>query len=179
MPHDLYGASPDGVDPQGAYARFTSMVDPNAPKEEMEAAITEAYGHVPGFEEAYKESVKIDGRWYDLVGAYGSPKASFHGMMLKEETPSSDRYQPMTMASLADPMSGVQSYTGSAPRGGASPVASVSRAAYVPLAGERMSDLALVEPVMDLAFRRTAARDPAFRKGEQRDPAFREYRKSA
>jgi hypothetical protein len=84
MPHDLYGASPDGVDPQGAYARFTSMVDPNAPKEEMEAAITEAYGHVPGFEEAYKESVKIDGRWYDLVGAYGSPKASFHGMMLKE-----------------------------------------------------------------------------------------------
>lgn len=71
------------TNPQDAYNNLVGSIDPNASQADMEAAIDAAYRNVPGYEGAYKESVKINGKWYDLVGGYGGPNASFHGMMGK------------------------------------------------------------------------------------------------
>lgn len=68
---------------QQAYDLLSSMVSPNAPREEMEAAIEAAFGHLPGYEQAYKESVKINGRWHDLIRGYGggtNPNAAWQGL---------------------------------------------------------------------------------------------------
>lgn len=62
---------------QEAYGNFTGMVSPNASQGDMEAAIERAFGSVPGYEGAYKESVKINGKWWDLVSGYGGANASF------------------------------------------------------------------------------------------------------
>jgi hypothetical protein len=60
-----------GGDINSAFSFLQQNVAPNASKEQMEAAITQAFSGVPGFQGAYKESVNINGQWYDLVGGYG------------------------------------------------------------------------------------------------------------
>jgi hypothetical protein len=70
---------------QDAYAQLSSSISPNASKEEMESAIEAAFGHLPGYGGAYKESVMLNGQWYDLVRGYGGAGAEFQGL-----TPKSD-----------------------------------------------------------------------------------------
>lgn len=70
---------------QDAYAQLSSSISPNASKEEMESAIAAAFGHLPGYGGAYKESVMLNGQWYDLVRGYGGAGAEFQGL-----TPKSD-----------------------------------------------------------------------------------------
>lgn len=82
------GASgPEGEAPgdfQAAYQAFTSSgIDPNDPN--MQSVLEKYFANVPGFEEAYKESVKINGEWYDLVAGYGGPNASFQLMKKTED----------------------------------------------------------------------------------------------
>jgi hypothetical protein len=80
------GAGPTGQGGQGggdinsAFSFLQQNVAPNANKEQMEAAITQAFSGVPGFQGAYKESVNINGQWYDLVGGYGGANPSWQLM---------------------------------------------------------------------------------------------------
>jgi hypothetical protein len=69
-----------GQDINSAFSFLQSNVAPNANKEQMEAAITQAFQNVPGFQGAYKESVNINGQWYDLVGGYGGQNPSWQLM---------------------------------------------------------------------------------------------------
>ena len=73
------GGPPSG-DIQGAFANVQSRISPGASREEMEAAIRASFSGVPGFEDVYKESVKINGRWYDLVGNYGGANPTWQLM---------------------------------------------------------------------------------------------------
>jgi hypothetical protein len=69
--------------PQEAYDQLAGSMDPNASKEDMEAAIEAAFGHLPGYGGAYKESVMLNGRWYDMVTGYGGAGASWGGLTPK------------------------------------------------------------------------------------------------
>jgi hypothetical protein len=71
---------------QAAYAQLAGSISPNASKEEMESAIEAAFGHLPGYGGAYKESVMLDGQWYDLVRGYGGAGAEFQGLTPKGES---------------------------------------------------------------------------------------------
>jgi hypothetical protein len=73
---------------QDAYAQLSSSIDPNASKEEMESAIEAAFGHLPGYGGAYKESVMLNGQWYDMVTGYGGQGASWGGLTPKGDSPS-------------------------------------------------------------------------------------------
>lgn len=79
------GVGGNASDMQGAYQNLLSMVGPDASKEDMEAAITSAFQNVPGFQGAYKESVNINGQWYDLVTGYGGAGASWGGLTPKND----------------------------------------------------------------------------------------------
>lgn len=68
---------------QDAYAQLAGSISPNASKEEMESAIAAAFGHLPGYGGAYKESVMLNGQWYDLVRGYGGAGAEFQGLTPK------------------------------------------------------------------------------------------------
>jgi hypothetical protein len=69
-----------GGDINSAFAFLQQNIAPNASKEQMESAITQAFQGVPGFQGAYKESVNIGGQWYDLVGGYGGANPSWQLM---------------------------------------------------------------------------------------------------
>jgi hypothetical protein len=69
--------------PQEAYDQLAGSLDPNASREDMEAAIEQAFGHLPGYGGAYKESVMLNGRWYDMVTGYGGAGASWGGLTPK------------------------------------------------------------------------------------------------
>lgn len=71
---------------QDAYAQLSGSISPNASKEEMESAIAAAFGHLPGYGGAYKESVMLNGQWYDMVTGYGGPGASWGGLTPKGES---------------------------------------------------------------------------------------------
>lgn len=85
QPESGGGAGGGSGDMQGAYQNLLSMVGPDASREDMEAAITAAFKDVPGFQGAYKESVNINGQWYDLVTGYGGPGASWGGLTPKND----------------------------------------------------------------------------------------------
>ena len=68
-----------GMTPEQAYEMASKSISPTASREEMERGLTEAYKNVPGFEQAYKESVKVNGQWYDLVNSYGADNATWGG----------------------------------------------------------------------------------------------------
>jgi hypothetical protein len=70
---------------QAAYDQLSGSISPNASKEEMESAIAAAFGHLPGYGGAYKESVMLNGQWYDLVRGYGGADAAFQGLVPKED----------------------------------------------------------------------------------------------
>jgi hypothetical protein len=70
---------------QAAYDQFAGSISPNASKEEMESAIAAAFGHLPGYGGAYKESVMLNGQWYDLVRGYGGAGAEFQGLVPKDD----------------------------------------------------------------------------------------------
>jgi hypothetical protein len=70
---------------QAAYDQLISGISPNASREEMESAIAAAFGHLPGYGGAYKESVMLNGQWYDLVRGYGGAGAAFQGLVPKED----------------------------------------------------------------------------------------------
>lgn len=70
---------------QDAYAQLAGSISPNASREEMESAIAAAFGHLPGYGGAYKESVMLNGQWYDLVRGYGGPGAEFQGLTPKTD----------------------------------------------------------------------------------------------
>jgi hypothetical protein len=82
-----------GTDLNGAFNILQQMVPPNASKEQMEAAITQAFQGVPGFQGAYKESVNINGQWYDLVGGYGGASPSWQ-MMAKNDHATGTGFTP-------------------------------------------------------------------------------------
>jgi hypothetical protein len=71
---------------QAAYDQLAGSISPNASKEEMESAIEAAFGHLPGYGGAYKESVMLNGQWYDLVRGYGGAGAEFQGLTPKGES---------------------------------------------------------------------------------------------
>jgi hypothetical protein len=52
---------------QDAYAWLKANADPSWSRSEMEAAVTAAFGDVPGFEKAYAGDVVINGRKIDLI----------------------------------------------------------------------------------------------------------------
>jgi hypothetical protein len=79
------GQGQGGGDINSAFAFLQQNVAPNASKEQMEAAITQAFSSVPGFQGAYKESVNINGQWYDLVGGYGGANPSWQLMPKNEQ----------------------------------------------------------------------------------------------
>jgi hypothetical protein len=70
---------------QDAYQQLVGSISPNASKEEMESAIAAAFGHLPGYGGAYKESVMLNGQWYDLVRGYGGAGAEFQGLTPKDD----------------------------------------------------------------------------------------------
>jgi hypothetical protein len=119
----------------------------------MQSRIEEEYADDPGYGGAYKESVMLDGRWYDLVGGYEGPNASWHGMMLKEEgrgggygsgfgSMSSLGYADSGYAPVPTPAAqGMPAMTRPQP----TPLPTISRVPYVRLAAPRMSDLAVPE----------------------------------
>jgi hypothetical protein len=62
------GAAGDAPgDIQGAYAYLKSIAHPGMSRAEMESAITQAFGNVPGFERGYAGDVVINGKKIDLV----------------------------------------------------------------------------------------------------------------
>jgi hypothetical protein len=69
-----------GQDINSAFSFLQQNIAPNANKEQMEQAITQAFQNVPGFQGAYKESVNINGQWYDLVGGYGGQNPNWQLM---------------------------------------------------------------------------------------------------
>jgi hypothetical protein len=79
------GISGGAENAQAAYQQLVGGISPNASKEEMESAIEAAFGHLPGYGGAYKESVMLDGQWYDLVRGYGGAGAEFQGLVPKGE----------------------------------------------------------------------------------------------
>ncbi len=129
-----------GVNAERAYARLTGAVAPSASKEEMESAIASAFKDVPGYGGAYKESVMLDGVWYDLVGNYGAANASFHGLMPKTESPATMAALGGPIVTAAQPQASVTGY-----RAQLAPLPSVAKAAYAPLAQAQMRTLALPE----------------------------------
>ena len=66
------------VNLQSGIQTLQGLVGPESSRGEMEAAIAKAFGNVPGYEQAYKESVKINGKWYDLVQGYGGAGAKWN-----------------------------------------------------------------------------------------------------
>ena len=82
----LINAGGTAANAQDAYAQLAGSISPNASKEEMESAIAAAFGHLPGYGGAYKESVMLNGQWYDLVRGYGGPGAEFQGLTPKGES---------------------------------------------------------------------------------------------
>jgi hypothetical protein len=80
------GISGGAENAQAAYSQLAGSISPNASKEEMESAIEAAFGHLPGYGGAYKESVMLDGQWYDLVRGYGGAGAEFQGLTPKGES---------------------------------------------------------------------------------------------
>lgn len=54
-------------DIQGAYAYLKSIAHPGMSRAEMESAVAQAFGNVPGFEKAYAGDVVINGRKIDLI----------------------------------------------------------------------------------------------------------------
>jgi hypothetical protein len=79
------GISGGAENAQAAYDQLAGSISPNASKEEMESAIEAAFGHLPGYGGAYKESVMLNGQWYDLVRGYGGAGAEFQGLVPKGE----------------------------------------------------------------------------------------------
>jgi hypothetical protein len=73
---------------QQAYEQLVSGISPNASREEMESAIEAAFGHLPGYGGAYKESVMLNGQWYDMVTGYGAEGATWGGLTPKNDSPS-------------------------------------------------------------------------------------------
>lgn len=90
--------------PEEAYDRLAGRLDPNASREEMEAAIEEEFGHLPGYGGAYKESVMLNGRWYDMVTGYGGAGASWGGLTPKGPSKSA-MGAGMFSSRFANPMS--------------------------------------------------------------------------
>jgi hypothetical protein len=90
QPESGGGAGGGGTagDAQQAYANLSSRISPNASREEMEAAIEAEFGHLPGYGGAYKESVMLNGQWYDMVTGYGADGASWGGLTPKGDGPS-------------------------------------------------------------------------------------------
>lgn len=76
----ISGQGQGGGDINSAFAFLQQNVAPNASKEQMESAITQAFSGVPGFQGAYKESVNINGQWYDLIGGYGGDNPTWQLM---------------------------------------------------------------------------------------------------
>jgi len=91
---------------QDAYQALTGMVDPGSSREEMEAAIEAAFGDVPGYGGAYKESVMLNGQWYDLVSSFGGQGAAWQGLTPKGNSGSSTG---SSMAGISSPSSGLSS----------------------------------------------------------------------
>lgn len=72
------GAAGDAPsDIQGAYSYLKSIAHPGMSRAEMEAAVTQAFGNVPGFEKAYAGDVVINGRKIDLITNFEGPGASW------------------------------------------------------------------------------------------------------
>lgn len=88
--------------PQEAYDQLAGSIDPNASPQDMEAAIEAAFGHLPGYGGAYKESVMLNGRWYDMVTGYGGAGASWGGLTPKGPSKSASS---SLLSSFANPMS--------------------------------------------------------------------------
>lgn len=80
------GIAGGAANEQDAYAQLVGSIGPNASREEMESAIAAAFGHLPGYGGAYKESVMLNGQWYDLVRGYGGAGAEFQGLVPKGES---------------------------------------------------------------------------------------------
>jgi hypothetical protein len=74
-----------GQDINSAFSFLQQNIQPNANKDQMEQAITQAFQNVPGFQGAYKESVNINGQWYDLVGGYGGANPNWQ-LMAKNDS---------------------------------------------------------------------------------------------
>jgi hypothetical protein len=87
--------------PQEAYDQLAGSMDPNASREEMEAAIEAAFGHLPGYGGAYKESVMLNGRWYDMVTGYGGAGASWGGLTPKGPSKSASSMLGSSFAPLS------------------------------------------------------------------------------
>jgi hypothetical protein len=72
------GAAGDAPgDIQGAYAYLKSIAHPGMSRAEMESAVAQAFGNVPGFEKAYAGDVVINGRKIDLITNFEGPGASW------------------------------------------------------------------------------------------------------
>lgn len=56
------------------YASVQAL-DPNMPRETMEATLAAVFGSLPGYGGVYKEAVMRNGDWIDLVGGYGGADA--------------------------------------------------------------------------------------------------------
>ena len=107
---------------QEAYDQISSTLDPNASREEMEAAIEAAFGHLPGYGGAYKESVMLNGRWYDLVNSYGGAGASWAGLRPKgpdKAKMASSMFGNDMLSGLMTPFGGSSSGIGQGRVGGA------------------------------------------------------------
>lgn len=107
--------------PQEAYDRLSARLDPNASREEMEAAIEEEFGHLPGYGGAYKESVMLNGRWYDMVTGFGAAGASWGGLTPKgpSKSASSSMFGNSFLNSLSPVGGGTGSVAGALPAEGA------------------------------------------------------------
>jgi hypothetical protein len=72
------GAAGDAPgDIQGAYAYLKSIAHPGMSRAEMESAVAQAFGNVPGFEKAYAGDVVINGRKIDLITNFEGPGATW------------------------------------------------------------------------------------------------------
>lgn len=97
-----------------AYADISGRISPYASREEMEAAIEDAFGGLPGYGGAYKESVKRNGQWFDMITGYGGANAAWSG--LNPKGPSAPGLSSSFFSSsFANPMS---PYGGSSASGG-------------------------------------------------------------
>jgi hypothetical protein len=72
------GATGDAPgDIAGAYDYLKSIAHPGMSRAEMESAVTQAFGNVPGFEKAYAGDVVINGRKIDLITNFEGPGATW------------------------------------------------------------------------------------------------------
>jgi hypothetical protein len=83
-----------GQDLNSAFSFLQQNIAPNANKEQMESAITQAFQNVPGFQGAYKESVNINGQWYDLVGGYGGANPNWQLMAKNDHGSGATGFSP-------------------------------------------------------------------------------------